>query len=109
MTEITLFYQEKKLVGIESRGHSGYSEKGSDIICAAVSALMQALVLGIMNVAKLDSVICNMNSKVPLIKIIWQKKFSDKVSLLTKTIVLSLKQIENENPGYIKINTEEKL
>lgn len=109
MTEITLFYQEKKLVGIESRGHSGYSKKGSDIICAAVSALMHALILGIMDVAKLDSVVCELNDSVPLIKVMWQKKFSDKISLLTNTVALSLKQIASENAGYIKINSEEKL
>lgn len=32
------FLLEKKLVGFEISGHSGYAEQGSDIVCASVSS-----------------------------------------------------------------------
>ena len=107
MIRITLFYQEKKLVGIESKGHSNYADKGSDIICAAVSVLMQSLMLGLSEIARLDSLVININDEVPVIKISWLKKYSDKISLLTRTIVESLKIIAADNPDYVKIQTEE--
>ena len=41
MTAITMFRDKKTkvLVGFEIKGHSGYAEAGSDIICAAVTTL----------------------------------------------------------------------
>lgn len=41
---ITIIYDEKeKDMILQASGHAGYAEKGSDIVCAAVSALMQTL------------------------------------------------------------------
>lgn len=41
---ITIIYDEKeKNMILQASGHAGYAEKGSDIVCAAVSALMQTL------------------------------------------------------------------
>ena len=41
---ITIVYDEKeKNMILQASGHAGYAEKGSDIVCAAVSALMQTL------------------------------------------------------------------
>ena len=41
---ITIIYDEKeKDMILQASGHAGYVEKGSDIVCAAVSALMQTL------------------------------------------------------------------
>lgn len=37
-----------------AEGHSGYAEYGSDIICSAVSALVQTAVLGLTQVAGLE-------------------------------------------------------
>ena len=40
MTRITLFHDEAgRLTGFECKGHAGYAQAGSDIVCAAVSAL----------------------------------------------------------------------
>ena len=35
-------------------GHSGYAPLGQDIVCAAVSALAQTAVLGLMSVVQMD-------------------------------------------------------
>ena len=41
---ITIIYDEKeKNMILQASGHADYAEKGSDIVCAAVSALMQTL------------------------------------------------------------------
>ena len=107
MIEITLFYQEKNLIGIESKGHSGYSERGTDIICSAVSVLMQSLILGLSEIAKLKDLKIKIDDKKPLMKISWPKEQSEKISLLTQTTAESLKIISNENSGYVKVHTEE--
>lgn len=38
MTEIKFYSFKGRLTGFEISGHSGYSEEGSDIVCAAVSS-----------------------------------------------------------------------
>ena len=39
MIRVTLLRQGDRLTGCRARGHSGWAEAGSDIICAAVSIL----------------------------------------------------------------------
>jgi len=39
--------REGYLIGFEITGHAGYAPHGRDIVCAAVSALAQATVLGL--------------------------------------------------------------
>jgi hypothetical protein len=52
MTKITLKYDpEGMILGFECRGHSGYSQEGSDIVCAAVSALSIACSNSLVTVA----------------------------------------------------------
>ncbi len=106
MTNITFTFQNKILTGIRAQGHSGYAEKGSDIICAAVSTLMQALLLGIMDVAKIPSVTARIDDEKILISVSWLAKYSSKIQILTHTIEKSLRQIASENSGYIKISEE---
>lgn len=39
MIKFTVYQKEGSLVGFEASGHAMYSKEGSDIVCAAVSAL----------------------------------------------------------------------
>ena len=107
MIEITLFHQEKNLIGIESKGHSGYADSGMDIVCAAVSVLMQSLILGLSAIAQVNGLNCDVDKKIPLIRLTWPKEQSEKISLLTHTVAESLKVIADENPDYVKVHTEE--
>jgi uncharacterized protein YsxB (DUF464 family) len=52
MITITLMHDtDHQITGFRISGHSGYSEEGSDIVCAAVSALAQTALLGLMKYA----------------------------------------------------------
>lgn len=52
MTKAVFTVREGRIVRIVSKGHTGYAEAGEDIVCAAVSAVLQGAVLGILEVAK---------------------------------------------------------
>ena len=41
--------KDKHITGFDIFGHAGYSEAGSDIVCAAVSALAQTALLGLLD------------------------------------------------------------
>ena len=40
MTRCEFFTEEDRITGFSVSGHSGYAEEGSDIVCAAVSAIV---------------------------------------------------------------------
>ena len=50
MTKIKFFKAQDKFVGFECSGHTGYDEFGRDILCATLSGITQACVMGIQNV-----------------------------------------------------------
>ena len=41
MTTITFLTEESRIIGFDAMGHSGYSEAGSDIVCAAVTSAVR--------------------------------------------------------------------
>ncbi len=40
MTKCEFFTEDDRITGFSVSGHSGYSEAGSDIVCAAISAVV---------------------------------------------------------------------
>jgi len=52
MTKTVFTVKEGRIVRIEVNGHTGYAAEGEDILCAAISAVLQGAVLGVMEVAK---------------------------------------------------------
>ena len=43
MTTVTFRTEGGRIVGFTSRGHSGYGERGTDIVCAAVTSAIRYL------------------------------------------------------------------
>lgn len=55
MITITMHRDKKdRYTGFTIKGHADYDEAGSDIVCAAVSALSQTALLGLMQYASHD-------------------------------------------------------
>ena len=53
MLEVTFYRDDRDRVsGFLARGHADYEEHGKDIVCAAVSAVLQAARLGLSAHAK---------------------------------------------------------
>ncbi|MBQ7733261.1 MAG: ribosomal-processing cysteine protease Prp [Synergistaceae bacterium] len=103
MLKIKFFHQDRIFTGIECSGHSGYSHRGSDIICAGVSALMNALVLGLEDTADIL-----VDRSEALMRVTWPVDESQGLSLLTDTVRKSLEMIAHDNPKYVKIISEVK-
>ncbi|MBE6934603.1 MAG: ribosomal-processing cysteine protease Prp [Ruminococcaceae bacterium] len=40
MTKCEFFTEDERITGFSVSGHSGYAESGSDIVCAAISAVV---------------------------------------------------------------------
>lgn len=103
MVQVTLYWGGSALVGLESLGHSGSAPRGQDVVCAAVSALVHGLLLGLSEVAEVRDLRCEADPDVPLIRVSWPEEVADSLDLLTRTVALSLKEIESGYPGYVSI------
>nr|WP_314717668.1 ribosomal-processing cysteine protease Prp [uncultured Fretibacterium sp.] len=103
MVRVTLYWGGSALVGLESLGHSGSAPRGQDVVCAAVSALVHGLLLGLSDVAEVRDLRCEADPDVPLIRVSWPEEVADSLDLLTRTVALSLKEIESGYPGYVSI------
>jgi len=51
MTKVIVIRKDNHIVEVECSGHTGYAEEGEDIICAALSSIVQTALLGLMQVA----------------------------------------------------------
>ena len=51
MTKVFVTRQNNSIVEIECDGHTGYGVHGEDVVCAALSSIVQTAVLGLFSVA----------------------------------------------------------
>lgn len=99
------------LVGYQSRGHSGYAQAGSDIVCAGISALTQSTLNGLLNVAQVPLKYEIDDQKALLKAIITPdatEKQLEKAQLLLETLLQGLQAIERSYPRNIRISYEER-
>ncbi len=108
MTEITLFRSHSRLVGFQAEGHTGYAEEGSDIVCAAVSALTQGAVIGLKEVIGLSVAI---DIDEGYLYCMLPKEISGRqqhdAELILNTMAASLNSIAQTNGDYIKMTDRE--
>ncbi len=50
MTNCEFLFNDKRYVGFEFYGHVGLGTKGNDVVCAAISAITQATIMGLKEV-----------------------------------------------------------
>ena len=84
-------------------GHSGYDEKGKDIVCAAVSSIVTTTVNGILSFAKTIEVSDDGNTLE--IKVLENDDITDK---LLFNMIRLLEEIEIQYKKNLSIKTKEK-
>jgi uncharacterized protein YsxB (DUF464 family) len=84
-------------------GHAMYDDYGKDIVCAAVSSIVMALVEGI---ASIDKSAIDIEQKKDNLNIIINKH-DDITNKLIKTMINLLKELEKKYPKNIKITNKE--
>ena len=110
MINISITERNNNIIAIEAKGHSGYAKQGSDIVCSAVSTLMQALANGLTEVVKVDAkVLIDENTPYMSINVLEDenrtitKHEMEQVQVLMKTTVLALKEVADGYSKFIKI------
>jgi len=107
MTEITINRKGTIVSGIEVSGHSGYAEEGSDIVCAALSTLMQTLDIGLDQVAGVGSFTTQRNDVSGYMACRWDPSDSAYRAggqILVHSVVLAMKSIAGTYPENVHIS-----
>lgn len=100
MTHIK-WYTERMMCGMTVEGHAGFNP-GNDIVCSAVSALVQTLHAGLeMRChAKLQHKQCDGYFRIDVLA---EEKNRDRIITLFDSIVLGLDLISKNYPDHVKI------
>jgi uncharacterized protein YsxB (DUF464 family) len=112
MTKIKIFKNNDVYMGFECSGHSGYAEFGKDIVCASVSSIMQACILGIVKVLKVKAII-EREDKKGYIKIELpldlDKNILDRTQVLFETVRVSIEDLLDGYSKYISMEVIENV
>lgn len=110
MTTITLYRREGVFCGFRAEGHAGFSEKGSDIVCAAVSALTQSVLLGLEEVVGIPVRVRRSDREGLLEVILPRNERADKIDqaqVLLRTLLSGLNCISRDYPGFVRVICKE--
>ena len=86
---------------VTAEGHTGYAERGKDVVCAAVSSLMQALEIGLEEILKVRDLRKERDGKIPRISLAWDPDIPE-AQIIARTVARSLEAIGESYPGYVK-------
>jgi len=107
MVEITVIYNDKGTIEqVRVGGHAGYANKGEDIVCAAFSTLVQALITGIEDVLGYSNFYsinrASNDQSLPEMTVTKPEGSDVKVDILFKTFVISTIKITDNYSEYAK-------
>ena len=102
MIKTEFFFDGENITGFSMKGHAGFAESGSDIVCAAVSMLAINTVNSIEEFTSVNSVYHEEESKGAMSFRI--DKTEDKSQLLLKAFLFGLETVQKEyGKKYIDI------
>ncbi|MEG1771882.1 MAG: ribosomal-processing cysteine protease Prp [Clostridia bacterium] len=108
MTKVVFLIKDDALVGFSALGHTGFSYEGTDIVCAAISALTQTGLIAISDIAKC-SFEHRLNNGGLFLRLDGKNNCEalKKADLILRTIRLGLISIEKKYEEYLNVTTEE--
>ncbi len=92
----------QRLSSIFASGHAGAGEYGEDIVCAAVSAILQAARLGLEAYAKIDAGARQSPGELR-ITVPEASRDDAAVKAIVATAELSVEQIARQYPGHVAV------
>lgn len=98
------------ICAFEADGHTDLATAGSDIACAAASALVQSAILGCSEYLKISGGLIQEYGHIYFTLPMDLKSEDDaKAQAILNTMLLGLEQIEGQHPDRLKIEIEENL
>lgn len=103
-----VFYrdQDKRYLGFKAGGHAGYAEAGSDIVCAAVSALVTNAVNSI-ELLTANTLRVRTQEKSGQMAVKLGETATAEAQLLLASLQIGLESIEKEHRKYVQVVSKE--
>jgi len=110
MINITIVKIKQNITTIEATGHSGYAESGQDIVCAAVSTLLENLINGLTEIVKIQPSYV-IDEGVPHVSVTLPKDLNESqmrdCQILMKSAYLGVKGVADGYQKFIKIKEKQ--
>lgn len=100
MIKINIEKNDTKIISLEISGHSNYDEKGKDIVCAGVSAVVVGGINCLVNESKND---IKYECKEGYSYIFVKKIDNENIQRILDVITTQLYTIEESYPKFVKI------
>ena len=105
MTIVTFGKHNGMIVSVECKGHTGWGEQGEDIVCAALSSMVQSCALGILQVVKIDAEYTT-DEESGYLKLVLPQELTDSqshdASVLLDTLLMSVQDLSESYHQYVK-------
>ena len=104
MTRCEFFTEDDRITGFSISGHSGYAEAGSDIVCAAISAVVTMAEATINEVcgAKAKVRVKDADARITLM-LPASRDEEDTVQAVLAGMMLTLCSMRDDYPDYIEV------
>jgi len=109
MIKIDIYKKQGSFSRIVCDGHSGYGVSGEDIVCSAVSSIVQTAALGLLTVAQANVKIIRDDDKGYFEIIIPEKIFPDTehdVQVILNTMLCGLSDLREEYSDFIEMEVK---
>lgn len=107
MIDVIFKRSNKKLISFNIAGHADYGEKGTDIVCSAVSALSYTFANGMTDVVKVPAEVKLSDGYLNLNLSHLTEEDISKCQMLMETMLLGIKSMEINYGDYIRVYIEE--
>ena len=102
MTSVTLYRAaDGRLSGFEFRGHAGYAQAGSDIVCAAVSVLSTTCVNALESVAGVKPQLIVRDGQMKAV--VPEDQMTHDAQVILRTFEQGIRDVASSYPKYIHI------
>ena len=109
MINVIVIKEKQTIKTIEATGHSGYAEHGQDIVCSAVSCLMETLANGLTEVVRAETKVI-FDENIPHLSVTLIETDKEKcksAQVLMQTTLLGLKGVADGYSKFIKIKEKQ--
>ena len=110
MTNITVFKKGQEYTRIICQGHTGYGVSGEDIVCAALSSIVQTGALGMLMVAYANVQVIRKDDEAYL-EIVVPADLSDEqnhdVQVIFKTMMCGISDLHSEYSDFIDMEVRD--
>lgn len=109
MTSVTLHRKQGHIVSFSASDHTGYGVEGEDIVCAALSSVMQTAVLGLMRVASIPCR-CSTDSEQGKLECVLPDKLTAKqrndADMILETMLCGIADLVEGYSNFIKLEVK---